>query len=83
MKIMTLRKIVSITLFISSLIVFVTGVILYFESTRALYRIVEFIPADKIRVLHVYSGFVASGLGIIHVYFNWTAIKNYFKSLFK
>ena len=83
MKTMTLRKIVSITLFISALIVFITGIILYLQSTKALYRLVEFIPADKICILHEYSGFVASGLGIIHIYLNWAAIKNYFKTLFK
>ena len=82
-KIMTLRKIVSLTLFISALIVFVTGVIMYLESTKTLYRIVEFVPADKICMLHTYSGFIASGLGIIHIYLNWAALRSYLRSLFK
>ncbi len=74
-----LRRIVSICLLISAILVFVSGIVLYLRTTHVLYRAVIWIPAWIIDDIHVYAGFVVSGLAIIHVYLNWNALKNYFR----
>lgn len=79
MNMYNIRRIVSICLLISAILVFISGVVLYLRTTNVLYRAVIWIPAWIIDYIHVYAGFVASGLAIIHVYLNWNALKNYFK----
>ncbi len=74
-----IRRIVSICLLISAILVFISGIVLYLRTTNVLYHAVIWIPAWIIDYIHVYAGFVASGLAIIHVYLNWNALKNYFK----
>ncbi|NPA98851.1 MAG: DUF4405 domain-containing protein [Crenarchaeota archaeon] len=79
MNIYTVRRIVSICLLISAILVFISGIILYLRTTHVLYRAVVWIPGWAIDNIHVYAGFVVSGLAIIHVYLNWNALKSYFK----
>jgi len=79
MNVYNLRRIVSICLLISALLVFVSGIILYLRTTNVLYRAVVWMPGWIVDDIHIYAGFVVSGLAIMHVYLNWNALKSYFK----
>ena len=71
----TIRRISSILLFVSAIVVFVTGLLLLLQTTTVLYK---YVPSNaNIRMLHTYSSFIASGISIVHVYLNWNTLKRY------
>ena len=70
-----IRRIVSIILFVSWIISFITGVILYLKTTKIIYKGLEILPSPGL--LHTYSSFIMSGVAIIHMYLNWNCIKSY------
>jgi len=74
------RRVVSLILLATFIIVAVTGVILLFKSSIALYRLVP-VKGLLAAKLHEYAAFVMTGAGIIHAYLNRHSIKSYVKAL--
>ncbi len=76
-----IRRIVSMALFLASMLVFASGAILFLKTTNVLYRVVDWVPTNIVDEVHTYAGFVISGLAVIHIYLNWPTLKSYFKLL--
>jgi len=74
MRIVVLRKVVSLTLFILWLITGFTGVLLLIGSLLA--RIGIYVPT-AIPDIHTYVGFGAFGISVVHIALNWDALKSY------
>jgi len=75
-----LHMIISTLLLFTSVIVLVTGIILYLKTTNILSMPVRHVPMKSISTIHIYFGFITAGIALIHVYLNWPALKSYFRS---
>jgi len=74
MRIIILRKAVSLLLFILWIVTGVTGILLLIGTLLA--RIGIYLPT-AIPNLHTYIGFGAFGISVIHIALNWDALKSY------
>ncbi len=72
--ILIIRRYTSLTLFMSWLIVGVTGFLLLISPL--LTRLGYYIPSI-ITDLHTYAGFTSLGISVIHISLNWNALKSY------
>jgi len=74
MQVVTLRKIVSLLLFVLWIVTGITGTLLLVGSL--LTRIGIYVPT-AIPDIHTYIGFGAFGISVIHIALNWDALKSY------
>ncbi len=72
MNLVTVRKIVSLSLLVSWIVTGVTGYMLSLAKLGIALN--PLVPR-----IHEYAGFVALGLSIIHIYLNMGALKSYLR----
>ncbi len=86
-KIIKVKAILSSLLLITFIIVFFTGLGLYFAPSGRIAKTISwsFIGFDKwqLEKLHTISGFIMSGLVMIHFFINSKLFFNEIKTLFK
>ncbi len=81
---LTIRKITAIILFVSAIFVIVSGILLYSApSGRGSGEAIALgLTKDTWIDLHVWSGFIASGCLVVHLYMNRRPLIRYMKDVF-
>ncbi len=74
MRIIVLRRIVSLLLFALWVVTGITGTLLLMGSLLA--KVGIYVPT-VIPDVHTYIGFGAFGISVIHIALNWDALKSY------
>ncbi len=74
MRIIVLRKIVSLSLFVLWVVTGITGILLLIGPLLA--KIEVYVPT-VIPGIHTYVGFGALGISMIHIALNWDVLKSY------
>ncbi len=74
MRIIVLRRIVSLLLFVLWVITGITGILLLVGPLLA--KVGIYVPT-VIPGVHTYVGFGAFGISVIHIALNWDALKSY------
>lgn len=74
MRIIVLRRIVSLLLFVLWVITGITGILLLIGSLLA--KVGIYVPTI-IPDIHTYVGFGAFGISVVHLALNWDALKSY------
>jgi len=74
------RQIVTIIMFLTAILIVFTGIILYIlpEGTKN-----TELGKGLLLGIHTYTGFIASGMFLIHAYLNRSPLTRYFKGIFK